>query len=102
MSIKHKVVKIESEYFEKSCDECKEYIDKIMKKTKDPEKTFVIYLINQGSDLSKIHNVNNAVYLQLFEEARWDFMDKNGYGLADIQANKKGPVVLSNKLGPVI
>ena len=81
MSIKHKVVKIESEYFEKSCNECKEYIDKIMKKTKDPEKTFVIYLINQGSDLSKIHNVNNAVYLsKLIHEIRPQIVRIKIYG----------------------
>lgn len=81
MSIKHKVIKIESEYFEKSCDECKEYIDRIMKKTKDPEKTFVIYMINQGDDFSKIHNVSNAIYLaQQIHEIRPQIVRIKIYG----------------------
>jgi len=39
-------------------------------------------------------HVNNAKYLELFEEARWDFITTNGYGLIEVQQNKKGPVVL--------
>lgn len=39
-------------------------------------------------------HVNNARYLDLYEEARWDFITKNGYGLKEVQENKKGPIVL--------
>lgn len=39
-------------------------------------------------------HVNNATYLQLFEEARWDFIVKNGYGVEQVKKFKKGPVIL--------
>ena len=44
--------------------------------------------------LDSFGHVNNAVYLELLEEARWDFITKNGYGLKRIKDEKKGPVVL--------
>ena len=39
-------------------------------------------------------HVNNAVYLTLFEEARWDLITRNGYGLREIQETHLGPVIL--------
>lgn len=50
-------------------------------------------LINE-SHLDSFGHVNNAVYLQLYEQARWDFITENGYGLDRIQQTQKGPVVL--------
>lgn len=44
--------------------------------------------------LDSFGHVNNAVYLQLYEEARWDFITKNGYGLDVIQKLQVGPVIL--------
>jgi acyl-CoA thioester hydrolase len=44
--------------------------------------------------LDSFGHVNNAVYLEILEEARWDFITKNGYGLEKIKKEKKGPVVL--------
>lgn len=44
--------------------------------------------------LDSFGHVNNATYLTLYEEARWDFITKNGYGLKEIMQFKKGPVVL--------
>lgn len=44
--------------------------------------------------LDTFGHVNNAVYLQLYEEARWDFITKNGFGLDRIVKDKVGPVVL--------
>lgn len=44
--------------------------------------------------LDTFGHVNNATYLSLYEEARWDFISQNGYGLKEIMSNKKGPVVL--------
>ncbi|MCB0342533.1 MAG: acyl-CoA thioesterase [Bdellovibrionales bacterium] len=44
--------------------------------------------------LDTFGHVNNAAYLQLFEEARWDMIEKNGYGLKKIQETKKGPTIL--------
>lgn len=39
-------------------------------------------------------HVNNAAYLQLFEEARWDIIASNGYGMKEIQEHQQGPVIL--------
>lgn len=44
--------------------------------------------------LDSFGHVNNAVYLELLEEARWDFITDNGYGLEKVKSEKKGPVVL--------
>lgn len=46
------------------------------------------------SHLDTFGHVNNAVYLQLFEEARWEIITKNGYGLKEVILLKKGPVIL--------
>lgn len=39
-------------------------------------------------------HVNNAVYLTLFEQARWDMITENGYGLKRIQETGLGPTIL--------
>lgn len=44
--------------------------------------------------LDSFGHVNNAVYLELLEEARWEFITKGGFGLTEIKTQKKGPVVL--------
>lgn len=44
--------------------------------------------------LDTFGHVNNATYLELYEEARWDFISNNGYGLKEIHEFKKGPVIL--------
>lgn len=46
------------------------------------------------SDLDSFGHVNNAVYLTLFENARWDLVTKNGYGLKQIQETGLGPTIL--------
>lgn len=44
--------------------------------------------------LDSFGHVNNAVYLEIFEAARWDFITNGGYGLDEIHKLKQGPVVL--------
>jgi len=44
--------------------------------------------------LDSFGHVNNSVYLEMLEEARWDFITKGGFGLKEVQGQKKGPVVL--------
>lgn len=44
--------------------------------------------------LDSFGHVNNAVYLSLFEEARWDLITRNGYGLDRILVTNLGPVIL--------
>ena len=47
------------------------------------------------SHLDFFGHVNNAVYLQLFEEARWDLITARGFGAGAIMKAQQGPVVLS-------
>lgn len=44
--------------------------------------------------LDSFGHVNNAVYLQLFEEARWDLITRNGFGHAQVHEKKMGPTIL--------
>jgi YbgC/YbaW family acyl-CoA thioester hydrolase len=44
--------------------------------------------------LDTFGHVNNAVYLELYEEARWDFITKNNLGMKEILETKIGPVLL--------
>ena len=48
--------------------------------------------------LDTFGHVNNATYLQLFEEARWDWITQNGYGLERVQRERKGPTILEINL----
>jgi len=48
--------------------------------------------------LDSFGHVNNAAYLELFEEARWDFITNHGFGLERIKKEKKGPIVLEANL----
>jgi YbgC/YbaW family acyl-CoA thioester hydrolase len=44
--------------------------------------------------LDSFGHVNNAAYVMLYEEARWDFITKNGFGLEYVQKHQIGPVIL--------
>ena len=46
------------------------------------------------SHLDTFGHVNNATYLDLYEEARWDLITGNGYGLKEVQQLNQGPVIL--------
>src|SRR5580704_12201177 len=61
-------------------------------------KVFSYPLIIQETDLDTFGHVNNATYLTLFEEARWELITKNGYGLKKIQETGLGPTILEIKL----
>ncbi|PIT98771.1 MAG: acyl-CoA thioesterase [Bdellovibrionales bacterium CG10_big_fil_rev_8_21_14_0_10_45_34] len=43
-------------------------------------------------------HVNNAVYLTLLEEARWDLITSRGYSYDRVQKEKIGPVILAVQL----
>ena len=51
-------------------------------------------LVIKEHHLDTFGHVNNAVYLQLFEEARWEFITNRGYGLQEVVRLQKGPVIL--------
>ncbi|MDP2204802.1 MAG: acyl-CoA thioesterase [Alphaproteobacteria bacterium] len=44
--------------------------------------------------IDSLGHVNNAVYLTLFEEARWEWITAGGYGLAEIKQYRQSPVIL--------
>jgi acyl-CoA thioester hydrolase len=43
-------------------------------------------------------HVNNAKYLEILEEARWDLITRNGYGFTEIMARRAGPTILEAHL----
>ena len=55
-------------------------------------------LIIKEGYLDAFGHVNNAMYLTLLEEARWDLITKNGYGLKKIKETGLGPTILEIKL----
>ncbi|PIZ04643.1 MAG: acyl-CoA thioesterase [Gammaproteobacteria bacterium CG_4_10_14_0_8_um_filter_38_16] len=61
-------------------------------------RLFSYPLIIKENHLDAFGHVNNAIYLALFEEARWDLITKNGYGLQKIQATGLGPTILEIQL----
>ncbi|HVJ64775.1 MAG TPA: acyl-CoA thioesterase [Bdellovibrionota bacterium] len=44
--------------------------------------------------LDTFGHVNNAEYLRLFEEARWEIITAGGYGMREIKERGVGPVLL--------
>jgi YbgC/YbaW family acyl-CoA thioester hydrolase len=44
--------------------------------------------------LDTFGHVNNATYLQIFEEARWEMIHNNGFSLEVIKKKKQGPIIL--------
>lgn len=62
--------------------------------TNENSKQFEYEVTILERHLDSFGHVNNATYLELYEEARWDFITKGGYGLETIHKLKKGPIVL--------
>ena len=48
--------------------------------------------------LDTFGHVNNATYLVLFEEARWQWITEGGYGLPQIRKTGQGPTLLECSL----
>lgn len=44
--------------------------------------------------LDSYGHVNNATYLNLFEEARWEAITRKGYGYQKVHETRQGPVIL--------
>jgi thioesterase-3 len=55
---------------------------------------FSYELIIKEHHLDSFGHVNNATYLELYEEARWQFITDGGYGYKEVHEYKKGPVIL--------
>ena len=56
-------------------------------------KKHIYEFLVKEQHLDSFGHVNNAVYLTLFEEARWDLVTQNGYGLEETAKRKLGPVI---------
>src|SRR5678815_336967 len=67
------------------------------------EKTIVI----SEAHLDSFGHVNNARYLELLEQARWDLITERGHGIDVIRRTRSGPTILEinirflRELGPV-
>ncbi len=61
-------------------------------------KVFEYFVTIRELHLDSFGHVNNAVYAQLYEEARWDFITKNNFGLDRIKELQVGPVILDMKI----
>lgn len=56
------------------------------------EHVFELQIVERHLD--SFGHVNNARYLEIFEEARWDWISARGYGLDVVHRLQKGPTVL--------
>lgn len=55
---------------------------------------FEYEVLIRENHLDTYGHVNNAVYLSLFEEARWQIITDRGYGFQRVHETKKGPIIL--------
>lgn len=57
-------------------------------------KIFKFQVLIKEYHLDTFGHVNNATYLQLLEEARWEFLNGQGFDLQTIHELKVGPIIL--------
>lgn len=62
----------------------------------NPVYEYEITILEQHLDT--FGHVNNAKYLELYEEARWDLLTQNKMGLKEIMHEQLGPVLLDLQL----
>lgn len=55
-------------------------------------------LLIQERHLDTFGHVNNARYLEILEEARWDLITRNGFGLDEIARRRLGPTIVEISL----
>lgn len=48
--------------------------------------------------VDSLGHMNNATYLAVLEEARWEMITQKGFGFKEIQERKVGPVILEVNL----
>jgi len=61
-------------------------------------KIAVFEFMVRESQLDSFGHVNHAFYLQMFEDARWDLITRNGYGIDKIHETGLGPTILQIKI----
>ena len=57
-------------------------------------QTFTYPTVIKEVYLDSFGHMNNAAYLTLFEEARWELITERGFGLKTIMEKRLGPVML--------
>ena len=55
-------------------------------------------IIIQETHLDVFGHVNNAKYLEIYEQSRWYYITEKGYGLEKIKQTQQGPVILEAKI----
>lgn len=51
-------------------------------------------IIIKEHHVDSLGHMNNATYLALYEEARWEVITSRGYGFQEVQKRRQGPVIL--------
>ena len=51
-------------------------------------------ILVRESHVDSLGHMNNATYLALYEEARWELITQQGFGFKEIQKTAQGPVIL--------
>ncbi|MEK7745954.1 MAG: acyl-CoA thioesterase [Elusimicrobiota bacterium] len=64
-----------------------------MKEGEGPAHEYPFQILERHLD--GFGHVNNAAYLEIFEEARWDLITRGGFGLKEVREGMIGPVVLA-------
>jgi len=57
-------------------------------------RTFTYETVVRESQLDSFGHLNHARYLEIFEDARWDLITANGYGLDKVRDTRQGPTIL--------
>jgi YbgC/YbaW family acyl-CoA thioester hydrolase len=57
-------------------------------------KVFEKAILISEAHLDSFGHLNNARYLELFEQARWDLITDGGFGLDTIRRTQSGPIIL--------
>ena len=61
-------------------------------------RVFEQSIVIREQHLDTFGHVNNARYLEIFEQARWDLITDNGFGLDHVKSSGTGPVILELSL----
>lgn len=63
-----------------------------------PGQVFTYETVVKETHLDSFGHMNHARYLEVFEDARWDFITRNGYGLEKIRETGLGPTILEARV----
>ena len=61
-------------------------------------RKFVYETVVRETQLDSFGHLNHAHYLGMFEDARWELITGNGYGLEKIRQTRLGPTILEARI----